>query len=311
MIKRTLYFGNPTYLSYSNGQLVVTLPEVETNPVLSPKFKKENKATVPVEDIGMVVLDNDRITITQPLLTALVENNAAVLSCDSRHMPLGLFLPLAHNVTQTERIRIQLESSLPLRKQMWQQTIIAKIQNQAYVLKSVRNAEVGNMIAWAKDVKSDDGDNLEARAAVYYWQNAFPMIEGFTRDRDEFAPNNWLNYGYAILRAVVARALVASGLLPTIGIHHRNKYNAYCLADDIMEPYRPFVDRVVMRMYDRHPEREEMTKEEKIELLQIPTLDVYIEGKRSPLMVAVAQTTASVYKCFSGEIRKIIYPTFE
>ena len=164
------------------------------------------------------------------------------------------------------------------------------------------------MLAWAGEVKSGDSDNLEGRAAAYYWRNLFPDILGFTRDRNGLPPNNLLNYGYAILRAVVARALVGSGLLPTLGIHHHNRYNAYCLADDIMEPYRPYVDALVCRLVSDGHITEELTTELKHELLQIPTLDVVINGKRSPLMVAVGQTTASLYRCFSGEQRKIAYP---
>jgi CRISPR-associated protein Cas1 len=176
------------------------------------------------------------------------------------------------------------------------------------------------MLKWAGEVKSGDADNMEARAAVYYWKNLFPDIEGFVRGREEMPPNNLLNYGYAILRAVVARALVASGLLPTLGIHHHNRYNAYCLADDIMEPYRPFVDKLVVEIVtvastslsDRYLSLQlELTKEIKSQLLQIPVLDVKINGQRSPLMIAVGQTTASLAKCFLGESRKIAYPCFE
>lgn len=156
-------------------------------------------------------------------------------------------------------------------------------------------------------MKSGDSNNLEARAAAYYWKNLF-QIEGFTRDRDGIPPNNLLNYGYAILRAVVARGLVVSGLLPTLGIHHHNRYNAYCLADDVMEPYRPYVDRLVCGMIKQGVDYTELTKELKAQLLTIPVLETHIAGKRSPLMVAVGQTTASLYKCFSGELRKISYP---
>ena len=163
------------------------------------------------------------------------------------------------------------------------------------------------MKVWASDVRSGDSENMEARAAAFYWRNLF-SIEGFTRDRDGIPPNNLLNYGYAILRAVVARALVASGLLPTLGIHHHNRYNAYCLADDIMEPYRPYVDDLVYGIVASGIEYEELTKEIKAKLLAIPTLEVVMSGKRSPLMIAVGQTTASLYKCFSGELRKIVYP---
>lgn len=308
MIKRTLCFTNPAYLSLKNNQLVIKLPEVETNSSLPENFKTEATKTIPIEDIGIVVLDNKRITITQGVMEALLENNAAIVTCNESHLPIGMHLPLVGNTTQTERMRYQIEASLPLKKQLWQQTISAKIQNQAAVLKQMRGTEVRNMLKWASEVKSGDSENLEARAAVYYWQNAFPMIEGFTRSREGESPNNLLNYGYAILRAIVARALVSSGLLTTLGIHHRNKYNPFCLADDVMEPYRLYVDCLVMRLYDKYPDCEELTKELKAELLSIPVLDVVINGKRSPLMIAVSTTISSLQKCYSGELRKIVYP---
>ena len=164
------------------------------------------------------------------------------------------------------------------------------------------------MNVWAENVKSGDSENLEARAAAYYWRNMFPQIKGFVRNREGIPPNNLLNYGYAILRAVVARALVVSGLLPTLGIHHHNRYNAYCLADDIMEPYRPYVDECVIKIMRKHDDVSQLTRNLKAELLVIPSLDVCIDGKRSPLMIAVGQTTASLFKCFNGEIRRISYP---
>lgn len=308
MIKRTLCFTNPAYLSLRNNQLVIKLPEVESNSSLPEDFKSEATKTIPIEDIGVVVLDNKRITITQGVLEALLENNCAIITCNESHLPIGMHLPLVGNTTQTERMRYQIEASLPLKKQLWQQTIVAKIENQAAVLKQMRGAEVRNMLKWASEVKSGDSENMEARAAVYYWQNAFPMVENFTRSREGVFPNNLLNYGYAILRAVVARALVSSGLLTTLGIHHRNKYNAFCLADDVMEPYRPYVDRLVMELCERYGECEELSRELKVELLKIPVLDVVINNKRSPLMVAVSTTTASLQRCYAGEIRKIVYP---
>lgn len=310
MIKRTLCFSNPAYLSLSNSQLVIKLPEVEKS-TMPDSFKQNAVRTIPVEDIGIVLLDHKQITVTQGLLEALLENNCAVITCDNAHLPVGLLLPLCGNYTQSERFRYQIEASLPLKKQLWQQTISAKILNQAAVLHNVRKIEVGNMSAWADRVKSGDSENMEARAAAYYWKNAFPQNPHFVRDREGDIPNNLLNYGYAILRAVVARSLVASGLLPTFGIHHRNKYNAYCLADDIMEPYRPYVDKLVMEIYDANPSVQELTTELKRTLLEIPVLDVTIQGKRSPLMIAVSTTTASLYKCFAGESRKILYPTID
>jgi len=303
MIKKTLYFGNPTYLSMKNAQLVIKLPEVEKNDSLPDSFKAESIRTVPIEDIGVIVLDNRQITITHGALEALLENNAAVITCNSSRMPVGLMLPLCGNTTQNERFRDQLDASLPLKKQLWQQTVQAKIKNQAATLKECRGVEVRNMLKWIDDVRSGDADNMEARAAAYYWANLF---KNFRRNREGDPPNNLLNYGYAILRAIIARALVSSGLLPTLGIHHHNRYNAYCLADDIMEPYRPFVDRLVVDMFDSG--MAELDKDAKAKLLSIPVLDVTINGQRSPLMIAAGLTTSSLYKCFSGESRKIAYP---
>ncbi len=308
MIKKTLYFGNPVYLSLRNAQLVIKLPEVEKCESFSEAFKKQSEVTRAIEDLGVIVLDHKQITITSGVLEALLENNCAVITCDGKSMPVGLMLPLYGNTTQNERFRQQLDASLPLKKQLWQQTIQAKINNQASVLKDCTGEEIKCMRVWANDVRSGDSDNLEARAAAYYWKTLFRDIDGFTRDREGIPPNNLLNYGYAILRAVVARGLVTSGLLPTLGIHHHNRYNAYCLADDIMEPYRPYVDELVFYLVKTYKNIQELNKQLKTELLGIPAIEVKIGRKRSPLMIAVSQTTASLYKCFSGESRRIIYP---
>ena len=303
MIKRTLFFGNPAYLSLRNEQLVVKLTDAQT--------QEEVVKTVPIEDVGVVVLEDRQITITNGAMDALLKNNCAVITCNEKHMPTGLLLPVEGHTLQSERFAQQIEASLPLKKQLWQQTVQAKIRNQGVLLKRLYNAENRCMLAWSNDVKSGDSENLEGRAAAYYWKYMFPNDEVFKRDREGDAPNNLLNYGYAILRAVIARALVASGLLPTLGIHHHNRYNAYCLADDIMEPYRPYVDEVVAEIMRDGIDCEELTTEVKKRLLVIPVREVHINGQRSPLMVAVTQTTASLAKCFSGESRKIVYPEMQ
>lgn len=310
MIKKTLYFGNPAYLSLSKSQLVVRMPEVEQAEHLAESIRQESVRTIPIEDIGVVVLDHRQITLTQGLMAALLNNQTAVITCDDRRMPAGLLLPLEGNTLQNERFRSQIEASVPLKKQLWQQTVVAKIENQAYVLEKQLNEPAARMHYLADTVKSGDTTNCEAQAAAYYWQHLFPYIPGFTRGREGPPPNQLLNYGYAILRAVVARALVASGLLPVAGIHHHNRYNAYCLADDIMEPYRPFVDALVIETIRRFGLTAELTTALKREMLAVPVLDVYMQGKRSPLMVAVAQTTASLAKCYRAEYRKICYPTW-
>lgn len=311
MIKRTLCFTNPAYLSLRNKQLIIQIPDIEKNDTVPEAFKRMNEHTVPIEDIGVVVLDNKRITITTGVMEALLENNAAVITCDSRSMPVGLMLPLYGNTLQNERFRDQLDASLPLRKQLWQQTVKQKIANQEAILRNYTETETRCMKEWVNEVRSGDADNLEARAAAYYWRNIFPQIPDFVRGREEEPPNNLLNYGYAILRAVIARALVSSGLLPTLGIHHHNRYNAYCLADDIMEPYRPYVDELVVNIIRLNDNYTELTKELKAQLLSIPVIDVIIDGKRSPLMIAASQTTASLAKCFRGEARLVSYPTLQ
>ena len=297
MIKRTLYFGNAARLRMQQSQLIVEYPDIN-----------ESKS-VAIEDIGIVIIDHQQISVTHGLMNALIDNNAAVLWCDSHHLPNGLVLPMSANHVFTEKLRYQLDASEPLKKQLWKQTVQAKIDNQAKVLAlSGRNTD--NMKYWSDSVVSGDPDNYEARAAAYYWKNIFEENTQFTRHRFGDAPNNLLNYGYAILRAVVARSLVASGCLPALGIFHRNKYNAFCLADDIMEPYRPYVDLLVLNILKEVSDDfdGELTKEIKQKLLQVPVIDIKIDGEGSPLMVGMQRTTASLMKCFEGESRKILYP---
>jgi CRISPR-associated protein Cas1 len=295
MIKRTLYFGNPAYLSKKNQQLVIRLEE------------KEEERTIPIEDIGVVILDHQQITITQGALLTLIENNAAVISCNETHHPIGMLLPLEGHSLQSARFRDQIEASEPLKKNLWAQTVKAKIINQGLLLKNY-NKNVNTLRELARNVTSGDTNNCEARAAAVYWRELFG--ENFNRERHGEPPNNLLNYGYAILRAIVARGLVSSGLLPTLGIHHRNQYNAYCLADDIMEPYRPFVDQMVKKMYDpaQSLTYSQLTTELKKELLGIATVDVYFKKDRSPLMVGMQRTTASLSRCYQQQQRTLDYP---
>ena len=307
MIKKTLYFGNPTYLSMSNKQMIIKLPEVE-NADVPDSFKEQSKKSVPIEDIGVVILDNKQITITHGLMESLLDNNVAFITCDSSRMPAGLMLPLCGHSTQTEHFRDQIEATQPLKKQLWQQTIKAKIKNQALLLESTRNIDITTMLKWADDVKSGDPDNYEAQAAAYFWMNIFPDIPDFRRNREGVPPNNLLNYGYAILRAIIARAIVSSGMLPSLGIFHRNKYNPYCLADDIMEPYRPVVDKIVIDIIASGSDISELNFKLKQVLLSIPAQDVMMNGLHRPLLVAASHTAASLYKCFSGKSRKIVYP---
>ena len=298
MIKRTLYFGNPAYLRKKDLQLKVVDPD-----------NNEEKATIPIEDIGVVVLDHLQITLTHALLADLIERNVAVISCDQRHMPSGLMLPLDGNHVQNERFRKQIEASEPLLKNLWSQTVKAKVENQSALLRrfQIENKQLNALIP---QIKSGDPDNIEGRAASVYWKLLFSGNK-FTRERFGTEPNSHLNYAYAILRAIIARALVSSGMLPTLGIFHRNKYNAYCLADDIMEPYRPFCDELVYGMYSKGEiDSDGITRAHKAKLLTIAACDVSIDGKKSPLMVAASRTTSSLFECFEGTRRKIVYPEF-
>lgn len=292
MIKRVLCFENPARLSLKLAQMVVELQDVTR--------------TLPIEDIGVVILDHKQITITHALIDALLANNVAIVTSNDKHLPVGLMLPLDGNTLQSERFRAQIDASEPLKKQMWQQTVVAKILGQAHVL-GTQLIEHNNMLKWAKDVRSGDTENMEARAAAFYWRNMFEK-DVFIRDPQGLPPNNLLNYGYSIVRAMMARALVGAGLLPTIGIHHHSRYDAYCLADDIMEPYRPFVDMKVLEMWKNGGITSDISSDQKRELLGITTMDVSISGHRSPMMLAIQTTAQSVQKCFSGEARKIIYP---
>jgi len=297
MIKRTLFFGNPAYLSTKYQQLVVNFADEE---------KKE--AIIPIEDVGYIVLEHPQITITTGLLQKLLDNKTAVITCNREHLPSGFLQPLVGHSEQTERLRHQLNLSQKLKDNLWEQTVMAKIDNQAnHLLTRSKNAL--RLKRYVKDIRANGFLNQEALAAAFYFQNLFD-VEGFSRNNKGLAPNNLLNYGYAILRAVTARALVSSGLLPSLGIFHSNKYNAFCLADDIMEPYRPFVDAIVYDIVETGYQIEELNTNLKSQLLLIPAMDVILDGKQSPLMNAMSRTTNSLYECFSGKRRKILYPEF-
>jgi len=299
LIKRTIYFSNPCQLKTENLQLVVKFSE--------EMGKSPHK--IPIEDIGVVIIDHAQISIGSALISHLLENNVALITCNQSHHPTGLLLNLDGNKLQSQKFREQLSASLPLKKQLWQQTISSKIANQSDLLHKLGRPHdfMDNLV---DKVKSGDPDNTEALAASYYWKHLFDEDFEFTRSRFGHPPNNMLNYGYAILRAIVARSLVGSGLLPTVGIFHRNQYNAYCLADDIMEPYRPFVDALVYQAFRNQGKFIELTPDLKKSILELPAMDVLLDGARSPLMNAVTRTTSSLAKCFAGEYKRILYPKF-
>jgi len=294
MLKKTLFFNNAYHLSIRYNQLVIT-----------DKNTREELRR-PVEDLRFVVLDHYQITFTQSVIQHLADNNVAVVFCDKKHHPVSMLFHLDTHQTQTEHFRAQVEASKPLKKQLWKQTVKAKIRNQAAVLDFTD--EDGEALRYmARQVKSGDIMNKEAHASQHYWNLLFH--DGFYRRRHGPPPNNLLNYGYIVLRAAVARSLMGSGLLPTLGIHHRNKYNSYCLADDIMEPYRPYVDQLVWELTEAgRGNQEDLSTELKAELLDLLTCDIIINDKKRPLMVGLSETTASLARCFKGENRKIKYP---
>ena len=294
MIKQTLYFGSQAYISLKNKQLRIRKNTLEGEKLISR----------PIEDIGVVILDNGQITITHNAIKALQENKVAIISCDDSHMPASLMLPMQGHTEQTEKFRYQINVSQPLKKNLWEQTVIAKIKNQKQVLNKT-NKKAAKLEYLMKKVQSGDPNNIEGQAAKYYWDILF---DGFIRDRYGEPPNNLLNYGYAVIRAMIARSLVSSGLLPALGIHHSNKYNTFCLADDIMEPYRPFVDLIVYDIYKNEDLALFLDINTKKHLLSVATMDAMFGKKKSPLMVGMIMTTASLAACFKGTKRKINFP---
>ncbi len=293
MLKRTLYFTNPSYLSVKDRQLVVEVKGED-----QPK-------TVPIEDIGFMVIESMQITLSMPLITELMDNNVAVIFCNAKHHPQSMLLNMEGNHQQTEVYRQQVAASEPLKKNLWKQTVVAKIGNQAKLLHKL-GIDSNPLPYLAKQVKSGDTDNREGMAARLYWKKLFG--ENFIRDRNGDWPNAPLNYGYVVLRAAVARALTGSGLLPSFGIFHSNRYNAFCLADDIMEPYRPFVDLCVYNIYQKYPDLLIVEKDIKAELLQVLSSAVGMKKQTRPLRVAITHTTASLVACFSGTKKQIEYP---
>jgi CRISPR-associated protein Cas1 len=291
MIKRTLFFGNKASLTTKFEQLVIKTELKQT--------------TTPIEDLGFIVLEHPEIYISIPTLTKLSENNVAVIFCDKNHMPNSMLLNLNNHYLQQELFKHQINATVPLKKQLWQQTVKKKIKHQAKHLQLLHKpSKVLNY--YETKVLSGDTENMEGVAAAYYWKHIFDF--DFKRERYGHYPNLFLNYGYIILRAAVARAISGSGLLSTLGIHHHNKYNAFCLADDIMEPFRPLVDAKVIEILATSSEKE-LTTTIKAQLLSILTETVYFDDVKSPLMVGLSKTTSSLQQCYTGSIKKINYPS--
>ena len=309
MTKKTLYFASAYYLSTRHEQLVVQQKDNEPKTGLKSESKVER--SIPIEDIGFLILDHPQLSLSHVATQKLMSYNVAVIYCDEKHLPNAMLLPFEAHQTQNERFRQQLCITEPNQKQLWKQTIEFKIQNQAAVLYNTQGTS-GKLQKLAREVASGDTSNREALAARYYWSQLFgDYVPNFQRDRHGTYPNNLLNFGYAILRAATARALVGAGLNLTLGINHHNRYNAYCLADDIMEPYRPFVDMQVMEIVGiEYPNfSENLSVAHKQKLLSILTTDTDFGEMTSPLMIALQRTANSLVKCYAGELRKLNYPT--
>lgn len=296
MIKRTLYFTGACHLSIRDQQLIIT-----------PKGDGEEKSAV-IEDTGFIIIEDPSTTISIRVLQLAAMHNIAVIVCDERHHPASMLLHLDTHHIQGETFGFQARAPKAMKNQLWQQTIKAKIRNQGLLLKKLEK-QWQPMAYLQKQVLSGDTTNIEGRAARHYWKEL--LGEDFRRDREGEPPNNLLNYGYTILRAAVARALTGSGLLPTFGIHHKNRYNSYPLADDIMEPYRPFIDYMVYQFVQAGDVTQDVPKEKKVAFLSFLASDIYIHHERSPFMVGLTQTTASLARCFRDEGKKITYPDFQ
>ncbi len=285
MIKRTLEISSgPARLSIAHRQLVIERTEGPAT-------------TVPIEDIGVVIVDHPAVTYTHSVFTELMEAGAAVVLCSRDHHPAGVFLPIDAHSTQTERHHHQIEASLPFKKQAWARIIRAKIARQADVIKEIAGKDEG-LSALSARVRSGDPDNLEAQAAQRYWKVLFGT--DFRRDRDATGPNSALNYGYAIIRAAVGRAIVGSGLIPSLGLHHHNRSNPFCLADDLMEPYRPFIDIKVSELARSGHALAELDRTAKAALLSVLNETIEIGVHRTPIGLAIHQTTASLARSYES-----------
>ena len=295
MIKRTLFFSHAVCLSVKHKQLVI--------------FSKETQeeTLVPIEDIGFVIVENERVSLTIPLINELTENNCALIFCNEKHMPFSMTMPLDCNEIQSQLFSAQINAKLPVKKKCWKQVVEYKIKNQGLLLKKY-DLDFARLADFSKRVKSGDSTNMESQAAKFYWDNLFG--KEWCRNRFGDFPNNYLNYGYAILRAATARALTGSGLLPALGIHHHNKYNAYCLADDLMEPYRPFIDDEVIEYISTNPDEKELGLEFKKKILKVLTRDVKMDNLTRPMMVALSMTSASFADALSNESEKLKLPNF-
>ena len=295
MIRRTVEFSTPgTRLSVSHGQLVVERPDLP-------------KVTRPIEDMGVVIVDDVRATYTQAVFLALLEAGATVMVTGRDHIPVGMMLPINAHHVQTQRHRAQIETKAPVRKRVWQAIVRAKISQQSAVLRHFTGTDSG-LEPIAQRVRSGDPENLEAQAAQRYWPRLFD--KSFRRDREAGGVNALLNYGYAIVRAATARAIVAAGLIPSLGVHHKHRANPFCLADDLLEPYRPYVDWRVRSLLEENDDAVPALSERSTRAVLLSLLNetIHLAERREPLLLALHTSAASLSRALTGGDRTLALP---
>ncbi len=296
MSKRIIEIGTEgCYLHFKHQQLII-------------ERDKEIIGSVSIEDMSALIIDHPQTLITQTCLGKLLDANVMVISSDEKHQPNGMFLPLQSNTLQSERFDHQINATTPMKKNIWKQLIYCKVMMQARMLNDLTGKDMSLKVL-AKKIRSGDPDNIEAQAARRYWSQLFEQ-DGFKRDRFADDQNRYLNYCYAIVRALVARSLCATGLHPSIGVHHHNRYNAYCLADDVMEPFRPIADLHVWECVKEYGSEQEMHKTIRANLLNIVERRVTMDKEMLTLQGAIQKTSQSLGKLFQGEEKLLALPDF-
>lgn len=286
----------PARVSCSNGSLVLErrdVPEVH----------------VPLRDVAVVVLSHPQISITQPALSALAAAGAMLITCDAARLPVGMQFPLQGNFVQTERMAAQIAASAPMKKRVWRDLVVAKVRSQGAALHSLHGSD-GDLFVLANQVRSGDPANIEARAARRYWPLLFADAS-FRRDQDAADANRFLNYGYAVLRAILTRAICAAGLHPSIGVHHKNRFNAFALADDVIEPFRPMVDLLVVDLVSSIGADAPLDKHAKGAIIGALMGRFPLEGEQRTLFDISGRTAGSLNAIFAGESTKLVLPDFE
>lgn len=264
------------------------------------------EVSMPLSDIAVLVVSHPQIRYTHAVLAGLAEAGGVFVTCNRDRLPIGMLMPLEGHYVQVERFAAQAAAPLPLKKRLWQQIVQAKILSQSRLLAELHGSDFG-LAALAPAVRSGDPSNIEARAARRYWQLLFSDKE-FRRDRDAEDQNRLLNYGYAVLRALVARALCGAGLHPSLGIHHHNKYSTYCLADDLMESLRPVVDRIAVELAGQFSSGAELERAAKRAVIEALLGRYKLAGEQRTLFDISARMATSLADCFLGTSKKLALP---